>query len=62
LEAAEKAGLSERRAEELLKRAVETGRAFPWKFASNQPVRYATVAQPLIDMPVSDGKKKRKRK
>jgi hypothetical protein len=62
LEVAEKAGLSERRAEALLKRAVEMGRAFPWKFASNQPVRYATVAQPLIDMPVSDGKKKRKRK
>ena len=62
LEAAEKAGLSERRAETLLKRAVESGRAFPWQFASNQPVRYATVAQPLIDMPVSEGKKKRNRK
>lgn len=61
LEAAEKAGLSERRAEMFLKRAVETGRAFPWKFASNLPVRYATVEQPLIDLPVSDGKKKRKR-
>jgi hypothetical protein len=62
LEAAEKAGLSERRAETFLKRAVETGRAFPWRFASNQPVRYATIEQPLIDMPVSDGKRKRKRK
>ena len=62
LEAAEKAGLSERRAETFLKRAVDTGRAFSWRFASNQPLRYATVEQPLIDMPVSDGKKKRKRK
>jgi hypothetical protein len=62
LEAAEKAGLSERRAETLLKRATETGRAFPWKFASNQPVRYATVQQPLIDMPVPATRKKRRRK
>ena len=61
LEAAEKAGLSERRAETLLKRVVETGQAFPWQFASNRPVRYATVEQPLIDMPVSAGKKKRRR-
>lgn len=62
LEAAEKAGLSVRRAETLLRRAVEVRKAHAWKFASNQPVRYATVEQPLIDMPVPDGKKKRSRK
>jgi hypothetical protein len=50
LEAAEKAGLSERRAETLLKRAHETGQAYRWEFASNKPMKYATVPQPLLDV------------
>jgi len=49
LEAAEKRGLSQRRAETLLRRAVDTGKAYVWKFASNRPVKYATEGQPLIE-------------
>ena len=60
LESAEKAGLSQRRAETLLKRAVETRQAYPWKFASNEPVRYATVQQPLLDVGPATGKRRKK--
>jgi len=59
LESAEHAGLSQRRAETLLKRALETGQAHAWKFASNEPVKYATVRQPLVD--VQDAKNRRKK-
>ncbi len=50
LEAAEHAGVSGRRAEILLKRAHATGQAYRWQFASNEPVKYATVPQPLLDV------------
>lgn len=60
LEAAEKAGLSERRAETLLKRAEDNRQAYRWQFASNEPVKYATVQQPLLDVPVVKKKSKRK--
>jgi hypothetical protein len=43
-------GLSERRAGLLLTRALDTGSAYAWKFKSNQPVKYATVQQPLLDV------------
>ena len=51
LESAEKSGLSQRRAETLLKRAMDTRQAYPWKFTSNELVRYATTPQPLIEAP-----------
>ena len=60
IEAAQRAGLSERKAEKLLRRAEDMHLAYRWQFASNEPVKYATVQQPLIDVPVS-GKKKSKR-
>jgi hypothetical protein len=60
LEKAEKAGLSQRRAETLLQRAIEVRKAHPWKFASNTPVRYATTEQPLIDMPVPAQQRRRR--
>ncbi len=61
LEEAEKAGLSERRAEKLLKRASDTRQVHVWKFASNRPVKYSTEPQPLLDVPAPDaGKRGRK--
>ena len=58
IESAEKSGLSQRRAETLLKRATETRQAYAWTFASNEPVRYADVPQPLLDVPTK-GKRRR---
>ena len=60
LEGAEKAGLSQRRAETLLRRALETHQVHPWKFASNEPVRYATEPQPLLDVPVKTSKERKR--
>ncbi len=62
LEQAEKAGLSERRAEKLLRRAEEMKHAYRWQFASNEPVKYATVQQPLLDVKPEKKAKKRRRK
>ena len=62
LEQAEKAGLSERRAEKLLRRAEEMKHAYRWQFASNEPVKYATIQQPLLDVKPEKKSKKRRRK
>lgn len=62
MEAAEQAGLSERRAESLLKRAVDMRSAYAWKFASNEPLKYSTAQQPLLDIPPKPKKKKRSQK
>lgn len=43
---AKESGLSERRANALLKQAVATGLAHRWRFASNQPWQYASTPQP----------------
>jgi len=44
--AATSAGLSERKAGRLLKQAESQGMVHRWRFGANQPVRFATVAQP----------------
>lgn len=51
VQAAMDAGLSERKANRLLKQAESDGHVYRWRFGANHPVLYATVPQPDQSQP-----------